>query len=542
MIRVLTLPGVRVLAASREIATLQGRRLPLALLSYLAVERSASRDSVLGVFWPEREEERARHSLSQTLYELRRELGEEWLAATGDVLAVASDVTTDAIEFEAAVQGGRWAYALDLYGGAFLSGVPLVPARGFEEWVDRRRAQLGRLHRKARRELLADRLRAGDSSGALAVAVRWAELEPMDDEAQQRAIELLARCGHRAEALRAYDAFLAQLRADDLEPMPELAQLVATIRSGSAEAVPAGATAGDLRAAAPASGASQHAAPVPPPGEAGPLPGLAPDLRVVRLLAEGRNAQVYLAREPALGRLVVVKVLAPASLKDAVLVRRFEREARAVARIQHPNVAPLFRLGILADGTWYLVLPYIDGGSLEDRLAARGPLPVDEVRRVLAQLASGLAAAHRVGIVHRDVRPGNVLYDRESNRVLLVDFGTAGLLESGDDGAVRLTRAGEPLGIPAYASPEQLRGDVVTDRSDVYSLGVLAFELLAGRRPFQASTIAEITAAHLAAEPPSVADLRPDVDAGLAQLIQRCLNKRPEQRPYAREIVDQLEI
>jgi len=532
MIRVTTLPGIRIHAGAAEITALEGHRLPLALLAYLAVERSAARDTVLGVFWPEREEERARHSLSQTLYELRRALGAEWLAKAGDVLAISPAVQTDVAEFEAAVEGARWGPALQLYGGGFLQGLSLATTHAFEDWVDCRRAQVTRLHRRARRELVADRLRAADVAGALAVAARWAELEPLDDEAQQRCIELLARSGRRAEALREYELFHQRLREEELEPMPELVQLVTAIRAGAVEAVVGGG------AAARAVTATVPAPPVP--ATEGPLPGLAPDLEVVRLLAEGRSARVYQAREWGLGRLVAVKVLSPAAMKEPVLLRRFEREARAIAHIQHPNVAPIYRMGALADGARYLVLPYIDGGSLEDRLAARGPLPPAEARRVLAQLAAALAAAHAAGIVHRDVRPANVLYDRAADRVLLVVFGTAGLLDTGDLSATPLTGPGETLGLPAYASPEQLRGDPVTDRSDVYSLGVLAFEILTGHLPFQAKTPLELTTAHLEAPPPHLAAARPDLDPELAALVQRCLNKRPEQRPYAKEIVEAL--
>ncbi len=531
-IRVCTLPGPRVLAAAGEVTGLRSRNLQLAVVTYLAVERRVPRDRLLSVFWPERGEERARHSLSQVLYELRRALGDEWLEDAGDVVAVAATVTSDVADFESSVQAARWAQALELYGGGFLEGLHLASTRPFEEWVDGRRAQVARLHRRARRELVADRLRLGDVAGALAAALRWAELEPLDDEAQQRAIELLARSGRRVEALRLYEAFEARLRSEELEPMPELAQVVAAIRAGGPEAsTPGSAGAGGSRPLVEA--------PIPS-GAAGPLPGLAPDLEVVRLLAEGSSARVFLARERSLGRMVAIKVLSPASMKEPVLLRRFEREARAIARIQHPNVAPIFRLDTLTDGTRYLVMPYIDGGSLEDRLAARGPLAPPEARRVLAQLAAALSAAHAAGIIHRDVRPANVLYDRAADRVLLVDFGTAGLLDTGDLSVTPLTRPGEALGLPAYASPEQLRGELVTDRSDVYSLGVLAFEILTGRLPFEARSPVEMVSAHLDGAPASLAALRPDIDPALATLVQRCLHKRPEQRPYAKEIVEAL--
>jgi eukaryotic-like serine/threonine-protein kinase len=236
---------------------------------------------------------------------------------------------------------------------------------------------------------------------------------------------------------------------------------------------------------------------------------------------------------------VAVKVLTPRSLADSVVVRRFEREARTAARIQHPNVTPVFRDGTLANGARYLVIQYVDGGSLEDRLAALGPLPIAEARRMIGQIAAGLAAAHRQGIVHRDVRPANVLYDRQSERVLLTDFGTARLLETGED-ATPLTGPADRIGVPAYVSPEQLQGEPVTERADIYSLGVVGFELLTGKLPFPAQTPVDMVVAHVHETAPSVRTLRPDVDPALDALIGRCLKKSPQQRPFAAEIASML--
>jgi serine/threonine-protein kinase len=251
-------------------------------------------------------------------------------------------------------------------------------------------------------------------------------------------------------------------------------------------------------------------------------------------------ARVYLVREPALRRQVAVKVLSPALAADATARARFEREAVAAAGIQHPNVAPIYRTGRLADGVPYLVMPFFQGGSLEARLKAGGPLAPDDARRYLGQVAAGLAAAHRLRIVHRDVRPANILYDRDTHRVVLIDFGIAAVLDDpGDPHASRLTRPGEPLGIPVYASPEQLRADpVVTDRADVYSLGIVAFEMLAGRPPFAAVTAVGMMRAHALETPPCVDELRPEVDPALARLIAACLRKPPAERPAAADVAE----
>jgi serine/threonine-protein kinase len=185
-------------------------------------------------------------------------------------------------------------------------------------------------------------------------------------------------------------------------------------------------------------------------------------------------------------------------------------------------------------------MPYYDAGTLEDRIASEGALPVPVAVAWFAQLAGALAAAHRLGIVHRDVRPANILLDRASGGVVLTDFGLAAVLESGSVADLRITLPGQVLGLAAWASPEQLGGEEVTERTDVYSLGVVAFQLFTGRLPFGASTAADHLRATRDAEPPRVRDLRPDAPPGVDALISRCLKKKPEQRPFAAEVVELL--
>jgi DNA-binding SARP family transcriptional activator/tRNA A-37 threonylcarbamoyl transferase component Bud32 len=527
-LRIVTMPRFCAFVNDRELTSLQPRRTAIALLVYLGLERSATRDTLLNLFWPERDEVRARHTLSQLLYEVRQDIGEDWLDSRGDTLTLRPTVGTDVAAFERALEQHRPQQALQLYKGGLLDGVHLVETTGFESWLDLRRAQLARLHRRARREVIAELLEQNDLMGALAVATGWCELEPLDDEAQQRTIELLARTGRRAEAIQQFERFEDLLRREELEPFPDLRKLIAAIRAGTV-----GPDFVDRsKAAAP------HSTVATDSDGSLPLPS---EFQVVRLIGEGTVARVYLAREPALARMVAVKVLTAKSMLDPVQVRRFEREARVVARIQHPNVNPIFRVGFLDDGRPYLVLQYASGGSLEDRMAAAGSIEYTEARRIVAQIAAGLAATHQMGIVHRDLRPANVLYDPAADRVLITDFGTAALIDGGDAEQLVLTRPGVQLGIPAYSSPEQLRGEAVTDRSDVYSLGVVAFELLTGKLPFQAGTLAAMVTAHVNASPPPVSQFRPEVSKALDQLILRCLNKRPEQRPFAAEVAAALQ-
>jgi adenylate cyclase len=237
-IHVTALGGLRIERDGDEVVDLLVQPVRCALFLYLALERSATRDELLALLWPERDAERARHSLNQTLYELRRRLGEDWVESRGERLDVAAAVTVDALEFAVAVEAGRDEEALALYRGAFLEGVHPGGSPAFEAWVDRRRAQLDRAHRDLCRRLTTARLEQGDARGALAVARRWAEVDPLEDEAHHRIIELLAETGRRLEALRHYDAYRDLIARElDLEPLDQTKELVARLREGAAPAV-----------------------------------------------------------------------------------------------------------------------------------------------------------------------------------------------------------------------------------------------------------------------------------------------------------------
>ncbi|MEX2281314.1 MAG: serine/threonine-protein kinase [Gemmatimonadota bacterium] len=262
---------------------------------------------------------------------------------------------------------------------------------------------------------------------------------------------------------------------------------------------------------------------------------LAPELEVIRRIGEGSVAEVYLAREPALKRMVAVKVLRHDVATDETSRLRFEREAQAAASIHHPNITSIYRVGRLPSGIPYIIMEYVDGRTLADLLEARGPLALDEVRRILASIASALAAAHRKNIVHRDVRPGNAILEEETRRVVLMDFGIAALIDTGTQDAKRLTTIGRPLGDPLHMSPEQLRGEAVTQQSDVYGIGVLAYELLTGVGPFGKRIGSQLTQ-----EPPALHDLQPHLDVEFSALMKRCLAKNPEHRPRANEVFESL--
>jgi serine/threonine protein kinase len=268
----------------------------------------------------------------------------------------------------------------------------------------------------------------------------------------------------------------------------------------------------------------------------GPLPGL----EVIRSLGRGNAAEVFLAREPALGRLVAVKVVHPEVARDPIARRRFEREGLAAARVTQEGVAQVHRVGETPDGRPFLVMEYVKGRSLEERLEAEGPLAVAETRRILTALAESLHEVHAHGIVHRDVRPANVLEEDGTGRIVLTDFGLAGLLESGEGEKVRLTATGQVLGDWHFVTPEQLRGEKATGQADVYQLGVLVHYLVRGAGPFGGLARDRLAAELLEGEPQELVASDGSTDPIFAAMVRRCLARKPAERPTPADIVRKL--
>jgi serine/threonine-protein kinase len=248
---------------------------------------------------------------------------------------------------------------------------------------------------------------------------------------------------------------------------------------------------------------------------------LPPRYRVVRHIANGGMAAVWAAEDSVLERLVAVKVLAAGYAHDPAARRRFTREARAAARVSdHPNVVTIFDIGDHDDQA-FIVMEYFAGGTVSDRLKAGGPIPAPLALRWLAETASALDAAHAADIVHRDVKPGNLMLD-ENGRLAVGDFGIASLA-----GETQVTQTGQVLGTAAYLSPEQARGNPATPASDRYSLAVVAYELLCGKRPFDGGTPMEQARAHAEVEPPSPTG---PCEAA-ASVLKHGLAKDPAARP-----------
>ena len=247
---------------------------------------------------------------------------------------------------------------------------------------------------------------------------------------------------------------------------------------------------------------------------------------VLRLLGRGGMGAVYLARERFLERLVAVKVMTADAAGAADAKERFRREARTAARLTHPNIVPLFTFGE-SRGLLFFVMGFVQGESLSDRLRREGALPAGEARRILAELADALDYAHRQGVVHRDIKPDNILVDDATGRAMLTDFGVAKAAATGQT----LTVVGTVVGTPQYMSPEQAAGDRDVDgRSDLYSLGLLGYAMLSGRPPFAGMSVQEILVQQVTKEPPPLRALVPDLPADLELAIGRCLRKDPAER------------
>ncbi len=244
-------------------------------------------------------------------------------------------------------------------------------------------------------------------------------------------------------------------------------------------------------------------------------------------IGRGGMGVVYKARDERLKRSVAIKVLPPELAYRSDIRARFMREAETAARISHPNVVPIHSVGE-ADDFVYFVMGYVDGESLALRLKRRGRLSIDESRRICRETADALAAAHQQGVIHRDVKPDNILLEGTRGRVMVTDFGIAKALTASGG---TLTEAGIAIGTPAFMSPEQAAGEREIDgRSDIYSLGVVAYQMVTGELPFQAPTVPGLLMKQISEEPTPVELMRPDIPRELGQTVMRCLEKDPERR------------
>jgi eukaryotic-like serine/threonine-protein kinase len=257
--------------------------------------------------------------------------------------------------------------------------------------------------------------------------------------------------------------------------------------------------------------------------------------RAISLLGEGGMGAVYLAEHPAIGRRVAVKVLHKNYIRDESLLTRFLNEARAANAIRHPNIIEILDSGTIADGTPFLVMELLEGESLGARIRRVGALPLQTAVEFCYQTASALGAAHKKGIVHRDLKPDNLYvvpdpHDPDRERIKVLDFGIAKLQQGSANDSVK-TRTGTLMGTPIYMSPEQCRGTKTVDhRSDIYSLGIIFFEMLCGQPPFVSEGFGELVNMHLNVAPPAPSSQNPNLSPTIDAIVLKMLAKNPDER------------
>jgi len=257
---------------------------------------------------------------------------------------------------------------------------------------------------------------------------------------------------------------------------------------------------------------------------------------VMKKLGEGGMGQVYLAEHVKMGRRSAIKVMNPSMVHDPDAVARFNREASNASRITHPNVCAIYDFGETPDGLIYLAMEFIEGEPLTDLLEreAEGALPVPRAVTIFVQVADALQAAHDLGIVHRDLKPDNIMLTRRKDGadvVKVVDFGIAKAV-SGDQAGQKVTKTGLVVGTPEFMSPEQLSGDTLDGRSDLYSLALVFYRMLSGKLPFEATTVQETMIKRLTDDPTKLAEARPDLTfpAGLQPVLDTALARSPVER------------
>lgn len=265
------------------------------------------------------------------------------------------------------------------------------------------------------------------------------------------------------------------------------------------------------------------------------MPSLTAQYRPIKLLGQGAMGEVYQVENLAAERIEALKILKPIADPAAreIAHARFKREVRAGHRLSHPCIVPTYDAGELPDGRLYLTMEYVDGPSLAALLGARGTLTVPEVLGIIAEVADAVHHAHRAGVVHRDIKPHNILLPRHPDGfiVKMLDLGLAKILFGDLKESMILSREGVPFGTPQYMSPEQCRGKAADPRSDIYALGCVAFELLTGRTPFTGPIVMQFTG-HLKKIPQPPSLLAPDaaIPRALDQIVLQCLQKSPEVR------------
>jgi serine/threonine-protein kinase len=515
MLRLATFGGLTFSGATGAPLVTQRRRLGLLVLLAATGDRGITRDKLVAWLWPESATANARHALQQLVYSLRRQVTDELFLGT-DLLRLNPQVmTSDLWQFERALAAGALEEAVSLYAGPFLDGFFLDDAPAFEEWAEGERRRLEESHAKALYRLAKAARGTQQHTVEIECWRKLAVLDPLSEPTALGLVHALADAGDWTNAARHARDFETLVR-EELRARPEtdFEAVIERVRSERGR-VP-----------------GARAEPAPVAGERYVIEGE---------LARGAMAIVYAARDRRLDRLVALKVLRP-ELAESVGAQRFAREIRIVADLHHPHILPLYDAGTFEvpgrPAMPFYVTPFPSGETLRDRLIREIQLAPTSAVALAREIAGALAHAHERGIVHRDIKPENILL--ESGHALVADFGLAQVLESA--GGERISQTGVVLGNPAYMSPEQgAGGERVDNRSDIYSLGCVLYEMLAGEPPFTGRSAQAILARHAADPVPPLRTLCPAVSPALEAAVLRALAKDPAQRfPTALAFADVL--
>ena len=493
-----------------------------ALLAYLLVDESElqHREQLMALLWPHVTEGSARDSLRSALYHLRKALPARTEGSSVHDLILTkgrshvylnrdygylADVEQFVALLEQArqVRGSDWHFddqyralleqAIGQYHGPFLADINIADSGPFEEWSQGQRVRFRTKMLDALSNLALIHLRRQEFEKADAYVNRQLELDNLRESAYRCRMEIMARSGRVAEAGRVYEELARLLRAElGMAPGSQTTALLEQIRSGTLTT----------------DRGSQL---------------LVRGYQLREKLGEGAFGAVFQAVQTVVDRVVAVKVVKPEFASQPEFIRRFEAEAQIVARLEHPNIVPLYDYWREPEGA-YLVMRYLSGGNLEDQLDS---FPGENARllKVANQIARALAHAHDHGVIHRDLKPANILLD-EAGNAYLSDFGIAKDLER----EVALTSQESLIGSPAYISPEQILSEAVTAQTDIYTFGVVLFELLTGQKPFRGASLATLIYKHLNEDLPLITELRPDLPDTIDHVIKRATAKNPADR------------
>jgi WD40 repeat protein/serine/threonine protein kinase len=484
-----------------------------ALVYYLAATGQVhSRDVLAGLLWSEVPDSTAKRNLRDVLSNLRQ-LIDPYMLITRQTVSLNQEApyTVDSEIFREKLSSAQYTRqpdfetnlgeleslreAIALYNGEFLAGFYIPAAPLFEEWLLGERELLNQELNRGLERLVTGYLARREFKTAIRFAQRWSSINPVHEQAHRYLMRLYTRDGNRSAALRQYHECARILKEElGVDPASETTTLYERIRSG------------ELTAEAP---------------DQGELVIRGYELR--ELIGEGSFGAVYRAYQPLTRREVAIKIILPQYANQPDFIRRFESEAQLVARLEHPHIVPLFDYWREPNRA-YLVMRWLRGGSLRSSLAV-GAWDAEAAKKLIDQITTALAVAHRKSVVHRDIKPANILLDEEGN-AFLSDFGFAKDLSISAD----LADPDAKTSSPAYISPEQIIGEAVTPLTDVYSLGVVLYEMLAGKHPFPDQSFESLRVKHLSEPLPSILVTRPDLPVAVDEVIQKCTAKNPVDR------------